>query len=69
MTDRKFYIDSLTSEECLCGRKKKSGMTFCYRCYKSLGRDMQKDLYQRMGDGYEAAVDAACIHLQQEEWA
>ena len=69
MTDTKFYVQSLRSEECLCGRKKKSGMTFCYICYKSLSRDMQKKLYQRMGDGYEDAVDAACIHLQQEVWA
>lgn len=66
--DRTFYIEMLKSDECLCGKAKKPKNTFCYKCYKSLPAKMQKDLYRMMGDGYEEAVDAACIHLQQEVW-
>lgn len=66
--DRKFYLDMLRSDECLCERSKQPGRTFCYRCYKALPHDMQKDLYQRMGAGYEEAVEAACAWLQTEGW-
>jgi hypothetical protein len=68
VSDLKFYTGMLRSEECLCGRGKKPNNTFCYRCYSKLPADMQRDLYLRMGDGYEAAVDAACGHLQTEVW-
>jgi len=64
--DTRYYIEALRSEECFCERPKKSGYSFCYRCYKALPRDMQRDLWQRMGDGYEAAFDAAVVYLQQE---
>ena len=57
--DLKFYIDELLSEECFCGRTKKSKMSLCYTCYKSLPKDKKQALYQRMGDGYEEAYDDA----------
>lgn len=59
MSDTKFYIDELRSDECQCGRTKKPGYSFCYKCYSSLPMDMRNDLYQQMGDGYEEAYDAA----------
>jgi len=68
MTDQAFYIQSLASNECLCGRPKKPRNTFCYQCYQALPAEMQKALYLRLGDGYEEAVDEACQHLQQEVW-
>lgn len=68
MSDLLFYIDMLKSEECICGRPKKSMHTFCYRCYKALPAEMQKDLYLPMGDNYEEAVDKACKYLHQEVW-
>lgn len=67
-TDKKFYTAMLKSEECLCGREKRANNTFCYKCYKALPGDMQGALYQRIGDGYEEAVDEAVGHLQTEVW-
>ncbi len=61
--DLKFYIIELNSEECICGRDKVPGNSFCYTCYKSLPGDMQRALYQRMGGGYEAAYDEAVLML------
>ena len=57
--DTQFYLEELKSEECFCGKTKKSGMSFCYKCYSSLSKDMQRDLYQRIGDGYGEAYDKA----------
>lgn len=61
--DTKFYIEALKSEECFCGKTKKSGNSFCYSCYKSLPNDMQKDLYLRMFQGYEESYDKAVAWL------
>lgn len=61
--DTNFYWDELFSEECFCGKNKKSKMSFCYSCYRSLPRSMQRDLYRRMGDGYEEAYDDAVTWL------
>ena len=61
--DWRFYYDELRGEECSCGRYKKPGYSFCYRCYKSLPRDFKRDLYQRIGAGYEQAYDAAVQYL------
>ncbi len=63
MSDRRFYLDELASDECFCGRGKQSGRSFCYGCYKSLPPEMQKALWQRMGDGYEGAYDEAVAWL------
>lgn len=64
MTEWKFYYNELIKEECFCGHSKKSGHSFCYRCYKSLPPQMQRDMYQRMGDGYEEAYDEAIKWLE-----
>jgi len=61
--DFRFYASELKSDECQCGRTKKPKMSFCYICYKSLPADMQKALYQRIGDGYEEAYDEAVVYL------
>ena len=68
MSDLKFYIDCLKSDQCLCERSKKPGYSFCFRCYKALPADMQKALWQRMGFGYEEAFEAAAQWLQGEVW-
>lgn len=67
-SDKKFYLEQFKSEECLCGRTKKPRFSFCYRCYKALPGDMQKDLYQPFGNGYEEAFDEACQFLQMGVW-
>lgn len=58
-----FYFGELESEECFCGRAKKSGKSFCYRCFTELPYEMRRALYKRIGDGYEAAYDAAVDYL------
>ena len=65
MSDFKFYLQELNSEECRCGSWKKKRMSFCYICYRKLPKDTQKELYQRMGVGYEEAYDDACIFLEE----
>jgi len=59
IADRKFYIDALASEECHCGRWKKSKMSLCYKCYSSLPDDLKKGLWRRIEDGYGEAYDDA----------
>ena len=63
--DWKFYIDELNSEECICGKEKVPGNSFCYTCYKSLPLRMREALYQRLGCGYEAAYDKAVEWLER----
>jgi len=63
MNDIKFYIKELKSDECQCGSSKKPGRSLCYTCYSSLPKDMQRDLYLSMRDGYEEALNAAVHYL------
>jgi len=64
--DMRFYRDELNMDECFCERSKKPGRPLCYKCYMSLPEDMKRDLWQRIGNGYEAAYDAAVKWLIQE---
>ena len=64
--ERGFYIKELRSEECFCGKAKKRGWSFCYLCYRSLPRDMQRDLWRRIGFGYEEAYEAAVKWLDEQ---
>lgn len=63
-SDVKWYLKELRSNECLCGYYKKPGKSFCYRCYSRLPQDMQRSLYQRIGNGYEEALDEAVKYLE-----
>ena len=57
-------VQSLRSAECpACAGSKKSGMSFCYACYRDLPKGMARALYKRVGQGYEAAFDTAVLHL------
>jgi len=64
-SDLKFYIQQLRGEECQCGNWKKSKMSLCYTCYRSLPRDMQKALYNHISTGYAEAYDAAVQFLNE----
>lgn len=66
MSDTKFYLDELKSEECQCGKSKRSKMTFCYLCYSKLPKHIQRDLYKRIGNGYEEAREEAATYLADE---
>jgi len=63
MNDTKFYIKELKRDECQCGRPKKPGFSLCYKCYSALPKDMQRDLYLSIWDGYGEALDAAIHYL------
>ena len=66
MTDFEFYHNELHGEECVCGAWKKSMFSLCFACYHTLPPDMQKELWKRIGDGYEEAYDAAITWLKEE---
>lgn len=63
--DRAFYIQELRSEDCTCGRPKRPGFSFCYGCFQSLASSTRRDLYQKIGAGYEEAFEAAVQELEQ----
>ena len=63
IADPGFYANELDGKECQCGRTKKSRMSFCYTCYKSLPRDIQRALYALIGSGYEEAYEEAVACL------
>lgn len=48
-------LHELRGVTCRCGAPKITMQTFCRRCYYSLPRQNQRALYQRVGEGYEAA--------------
>ena len=58
-------MDSLMSTECpACHRKKGSFKSVCYSCWKKLSPEIANDLYQRIGEGYEKAIDRAIEALK-----
>lgn len=63
-----FYLDVLKSNGCACGREKKPGRAFCFRCWKSLPGYMKGPLYRKIGKGFELAYEIACQYLDQEVW-
>ena len=56
---KNFYYRELKSSECFCGKSKKPRHSFCVGCYRELPRDKQKNLYQKIGEGYELAYEEA----------
>jgi len=58
-----FYLESLKSDKCFCGRSKKPGHSFCSKCFYSLPGVMRIALYQLIGDGYELAYEEAVVWL------
>lgn len=59
------YLAALLSNECQCSRTKNGHLSFCYKCYARLPRDLQVRLYRRMGEGYEEAYDEAVKFLEE----
>lgn len=62
--DRKLY-EKLMSHTCQCGMAKEARNSFCRNCYYHLPREMRKQLYRAIGDGYAKAYDDAVAHLDQ----
>jgi hypothetical protein len=57
--DIAFYAGVLASEECQCGAEKDRRNALCWHCFTSLPTHMKNDLYQRLGNGFEEAYEAA----------
>jgi hypothetical protein len=60
---RSEMLEELLGLECRCGNTKRSGMSFCRRCFLLLPRKLKHDLYKLMGNGYEGAYrdSVACL--------
>lgn len=54
---------------CVCGVTKAKQNGFCRACYFSLPKAMQRPLWQRFGEGYEFAHQAAREWLQKKKQA
>jgi hypothetical protein len=63
MTDNRFYMQVLKGKQCQCERPKKRRHAFCFGCYSRLPRDMRKDLYRPIGNGFAEAYEAAVKYL------
>lgn len=49
----------LQGEVCVCAGRKKSGESFCRRCYFTLPGRMRQALYRAFSSGYVEAYDEA----------
>ena len=65
MTRMKDSLELLKSTTCKCGGFKKAKQAFCYNCFKLFPAKIQQDLYKRIGDGFEGAVDDALKFLKE----
>lgn len=53
-------VRSLMSDVCpTCGGVKRPRNTLCGGCYRKLPEDLKRNLYRRVGHGYEEAVAAS----------
>ena len=60
-------IRQLAAVECQCSAPTDPRRTFCRKCYYSLPPALRSALYQRLGQGYEQAVDEAEAFLRLRE--
>jgi hypothetical protein len=62
-------IQSLRGDLCpMCAKSKRPAQTMCPACYAKLPGQLKKDLYKRVGAGYEQAVEAAMTSLGVTEF-
>ena len=52
-------LQELDGTVCYCGARKSKGKSFCARCFFSLPKKMQGDLYKHISDGYAEIWDEA----------
>jgi hypothetical protein len=67
MTSTHDLIRELAGTDCRCGRAKAPHQTFCRRCYFSLPKQLQRNLYRRVGEGYEEAYTEAAEMLDAQK--
>jgi len=63
MIDQRDLLKELAGSACRCGRVKRPRQTFCSRCFQRLPPALKRALYRRIGEGYEAAYQAAVASL------
>jgi len=56
----------LDSTECLCGRVKTRGHSFCRPCYFALPAQTRQKLYTPLSEGYAEIWDEARCYLQAQ---
>ncbi len=66
MADLRFYVKELMSDECMCGKPKDPGKSFCWTCWKKLPCNLHRPLYCKILNGYEQAYDDAHAWLTRE---
>jgi hypothetical protein len=59
-------VYELSRQKCRCFAPKERRHTFCKHCYYALPFAMRRKLYDRVGEGYEAAYVAAVRFLAAE---
>lgn len=57
-------VQELKGSVCRCGAPKNGAHTFCGKCYFALPLNRRQALYQRIGEGYEAAYQEAVDFLR-----
>lgn len=57
-------VRELESNACACGRFKREKMSLCYKCYGQLPRELKRRLYDKVGAGYEEALEESLIYLE-----
>lgn len=60
----RYYQRVLKDPLCICGRVKRSGMSFCYQCFDELPYLMKRELYKKPGYGFEQAYEQAVKELR-----
>jgi len=66
--DAQWYRDEYYCLECQCGRAKKSGFSFCWKCWHKLPEELQIRLYNKRGawtTGYGQAYEE-CVRFLNE---
>lgn len=61
---KNWYQQQLLTDECHCSKPKRPRHSFCYSCYLSLPNDIQGELYQLIGKGYEETYEKAVAFLE-----
>ena len=59
MTHEEIWDDFLSKTCRVCGANKIQMQSFCRGCYRRLPSPMRQSLWQRFGEGYEEAFEAA----------
>jgi hypothetical protein len=57
--------ESLRSQRCLCGGRKREEQSFCLRCYHKLPEAVRAGLYSSFRDGYARHYAAAKQYLEK----